>query len=377
MLNVSIMGDSLSTYEGYNPEGYAVFYDTAHLAQNGMNNVKDTWWAQVILALGGQLCVNNSYSGSRVSGKSFPAACCLERIESLQTKLVQPDVILVYIGVNDWGNGVAVSGKGLKGLLLSDVLCFSDAYLKMLSTMKEHYPHARIICGTLMRSCIRGEEWDFPERYGGISLEEYNNVIRKISLRQGCELADISSIGLLYETLDGTHATAKGHTTLADAWLCRIQAGFATWDGYLCNASGGKILQWRKGEKTQVQVLLKPDKNVFLEGFEKNWESSSVGEAQYLGMCRAVNDRATQKTMLKIKFLGYGAYEINDSIRVLMEEQRAVFLCDEQLIALLEMRGDEQEWSSNVGKPWCNMTIRNGVAEELQLGIMAFWYLKF
>ena len=44
---VSIIGDSISTYEGYNPSGYAVFYDQEMCARNGLKSVYDTWWAKV------------------------------------------------------------------------------------------------------------------------------------------------------------------------------------------------------------------------------------------------------------------------------------------------------------------------------------------
>ena len=73
MRMVSIVGDSVSTFEGYNPQGYAVFYDREMQVRNELNSVYDTWWAKVNQALHAFLCVNNSYSGSKVSGKVFPA----------------------------------------------------------------------------------------------------------------------------------------------------------------------------------------------------------------------------------------------------------------------------------------------------------------
>ena len=60
---VSILGDSISTYIGYNPRGYAVYYKDDKAYDNEINSVNDTWWKQVIDGLGGELCVNNSYSG--------------------------------------------------------------------------------------------------------------------------------------------------------------------------------------------------------------------------------------------------------------------------------------------------------------------------
>ncbi len=65
---ISILGDSISTYVGYNPYGYHVYYRDDRLYDNDITSVNDTWWKQVIDAIGGELCINNSYSGSCVAG---------------------------------------------------------------------------------------------------------------------------------------------------------------------------------------------------------------------------------------------------------------------------------------------------------------------
>ena len=78
---VSIMGDSISTYMGFNPKGYAVYYDENYQTQTHLTDVSLTWWHRVITNLGGTLCVNNSYSGSMVSGGKFPSGSSAERIE--------------------------------------------------------------------------------------------------------------------------------------------------------------------------------------------------------------------------------------------------------------------------------------------------------
>ncbi len=77
------MGDSISTFEGYNPKGYEVYYDRQCQIVNEMRNVEDTWWMQVLHAMDAILCVNNAYSGSMVSGKTFPSAISEERLEGL------------------------------------------------------------------------------------------------------------------------------------------------------------------------------------------------------------------------------------------------------------------------------------------------------
>lgn len=224
---ISIVGDSISTYEGFNPEGYAVFYDRETQQRNGLTSVYDTWWAKVNQALGGYLCVNNAYSGSRVTGRDFPAASSKQRTGALHTAQHMPDLILVYIGFNDFGSGAPVRRKGLHLFSKKDPDYFADAYCKMLSQIKANYPQATIVCATLMRSQIAANEhWVFPEQFALTYFEDYNQAIRQICRKENCYLADLSALNWRYETLDGTHPTKNGHDTLYKAWVyCLSQLG--------------------------------------------------------------------------------------------------------------------------------------------------------
>lgn len=218
MQQISIVGDSISTYEGYNPEGYAVFYNEEMRKVNGLTSVKDTWWTKVNQAMYAELCINNSYSGSTVTGKEFPAATSEKRLLNLHRGEIYPDVILFYIGFNDFGRGVPVLGKF--PYLDKSLHFFKHAYEKMISYVSQKYPQAKLVCGTLMCSKIEGDsQWIFPESYAGVKLEEYNHAIRKVCKKKKCYLADLSAQNVRYETLDGTHPTKKGHQTIANTWI--------------------------------------------------------------------------------------------------------------------------------------------------------------
>lgn len=217
---VSILGDSISTFEGYNPKGYSVYYDKELQELNQLHSVYDTWWSKVNQALQASLCVNNSYSGSKVCGKSFPAGESDERLCSLRTKEHTPDYIMVYMGFNDFGNGIKVYETDKLQDQYCESTCFEKAYDNMIKTIRSYYPGAAIICGTLMRTKIKDcNDWAFPEKYAGVGLEEYNDAIRKITHKNHCCLADVALAGGRYETLDGSHPTAQGHVTIADAWI--------------------------------------------------------------------------------------------------------------------------------------------------------------
>ena len=51
-LRVSILGDSYSTFQGYIPEGNAIWYGTekpySRNLENDVTRVDDTWWYQLI-----------------------------------------------------------------------------------------------------------------------------------------------------------------------------------------------------------------------------------------------------------------------------------------------------------------------------------------
>lgn len=229
MKYVSIIGGSISTYQNYNPDGYVVFYNYDKQVETKVYSVRDTWWTKFLLFLNGrekiapvQLLVNNSYSGSKVSGTGFPSASGDRRIAELSRDNLKPDIILAYIGFNDFGYGV-------------DILTFFEAYKRMLYKMRSVYPEAKIYCSTLVRTFIKdNESWVFPESFAGIPYEDYNEAIR-----QACEeykafndpqgggvfLVDLAGLQSndRMQTLDGTHPDYEGHKQLAELWIRSFQ----------------------------------------------------------------------------------------------------------------------------------------------------------
>ena len=211
----SILGDSISTLEGFNPRGYQVFYQGDHCVKNGVREMEDTWWGKVIAFLGGELLVNDSWSGSRVSrrpnqAEAFPSGVSTRRTGNLHIGSVKPDVILIHMGIYDWAAGIP-----LKDHENSDVV-FSGAYSRMLLTLRENYPAAEIWCCTLPESCISSvPDFVFPTSYGGTELTEYNRVIRDCVDRYGCKVIDLADYGVPYDTVDGTHPKLEGMDLLA------------------------------------------------------------------------------------------------------------------------------------------------------------------
>lgn len=216
----SILGDSISTLDGYNPQGYKVFYSEENCAKSGVINIHDTWWDKVISFFGGELLVNNSWSGSRVTklqvnDKLFPSGCSDERTSLLHIDSVIPDVIIVYLGTNDWAFG-AKQSDSTEGLGNDEHECFSCAYDIMLKKIKKNYPSADIWCCTLSETYMSSKPtFKFPHKYAGIHIEVYNEIIREVVYKNACRLIDLYNFHIPYDAVDGSHPTKDGMDTIA------------------------------------------------------------------------------------------------------------------------------------------------------------------
>lgn len=216
----SILGDSISTLAGYNPRGYKVFYGGEKSEQSGVKVMNDTWWGKVIDYFGGELLVNNSWSGSRVTKLPsnealFPSGCSDERTSSLHIGNIKPDVIIVYLGTNDWAFGVK-TGNDTRILGEDDNELFLWAYERMLRKLRNNYPDSEIWCCTLCETYVSARpNFKFPHKYAGIHIEEFNEIIRDVVRCNGCRLVDLYSYKMAYDSIDGSHPNNEGMNTIA------------------------------------------------------------------------------------------------------------------------------------------------------------------
>ena len=240
---VSVLGDSISTLKGWNPEGFAVFYEDGRDELAGLQGPQDTWWGKVISYLNGTLLVNGSWSGSMVQGQGYPAAWSPERIAALSCDGIAPDDILVFLGTNDYGWATAaaqacgrsfaapaclnledypesVAGAAPAGTLDG----FKDAYATMLHALREAYPQARVWCLTLLPGRVMGtphptHAWNLR----GINMRAYCDAILEVAEACGCTGLDVAGFGFDYESLEGTHPTNLGMNQIADMVVAAME----------------------------------------------------------------------------------------------------------------------------------------------------------
>ncbi len=249
----SIIGDSVSTFSGFVPPENRVYYEGSQIAATGVDDVGKTWWMRVIGQMGGVFLANASFSGSLTEGAGFPAACSPERVRQvLGPDGERPDVILCFMGINDFGWGGAhaqaegrspatphclnldevpqrVAGTAPAGALNG----FARAYGTMLDGLRSLCPDAEIWCMTLLPSRqtdAAGPSFCYQLR--GIHLDAYNDVIRQAAAERGMGVADVRALGFDYESIDGTHPTALGMEQIAAMTVSSMgHADFAAFRG--------------------------------------------------------------------------------------------------------------------------------------------------
>ena len=214
-LNISVLGDSISTYTGYSNNATdtnstigsnSVFYK----GSNGITSVNDTWWMQAVNHTGMKLLVNNSYSGDTVANSHSTRALQLHD-DTGSNDGTNPDVIAVYFGINDIKNGTTVS-------------TFKSNYTTMINNIRNKYKDAKIFVFTHV-----------PYKYTSASvpnpstevLEEFNDVIRDIAdATEECYLVDlyknsgITRDNFKYYMYDvGLHPNARGMDMITKTFI--------------------------------------------------------------------------------------------------------------------------------------------------------------
>ena len=210
--SIAFMGDSITTWQGYsnNASRYnSTLGNNCYYYRDGSCTdltVNDTWWMQTVNQLNLTLTANNSSSGSRVLGTGIDSHTTADQgYESRPYHLddntvsnnpggatVAPDIIVVYMGVNDAG-GTAGSFEAIDFSTLitenngayqyATPGNFAEAYAVMIHKIKTTYPNAELFLCNLPETPAK---WSRP-------VENHNPVIAKIAKYFGAHLVDFYS----------------------------------------------------------------------------------------------------------------------------------------------------------------------------------------
>lgn len=221
--SVSILGDSISTFEGYIPSGNRAYYNEA-----GGADVNMTWWKRTMNRCGLSLNVNNSYSGSRVSNtRDDGQDWGIEMAKHLDNGTA-PDVILIYMGINDYISKVPMGEYNGRGPIPTTDQTFRESYAQMLHNVLTTYPTAKVYACTLPPVERSTGDTSNPDKNGiGIYLTEFNEAIRELCRAFCVEVIELESCGLhqhngsIYmhdfdeETGGFVHPNSEGHRLIS------------------------------------------------------------------------------------------------------------------------------------------------------------------
>ena len=263
--NLSLMGDSISTFGGVTNNGAInstiAINDVYYSASAVYPDYSVTYWGTVKTLLEMDLCVINSWSGSKTYGSESKGWVdnMPERADQLHTDGgKQPDLIIVNMGINDiltspfgdlpailaaaddkqaafatWYTGVLATAATTGGTLTPGTT-WTDwfaAYALGIKIIKETYPNAEIYCMTLMES-YHGSGKDKSK------IDDADLCIRTIAEHFGAKLIDQQLNGhitkdncILYGRDPGVyalHPNLRGHKMMARCIIEELYRGLPT-----------------------------------------------------------------------------------------------------------------------------------------------------
>ena len=240
---LSILGDSISTYSNYSNGSAASTSNTTikngaiYYPRNGFDVTADsTWWKQTADALGMEILVNNSWSGScLLNTRSGTVGAYLDRCVQLHDNTGEnagqtPDVIAIFLGTNDYYTYPSTLGSFDSidfGALIketSDTVEYKapvtsmEAYAITLHKIKKAYPDAEVYCFTLLQ---RVNSQNQPSAF--------NADIIKLAEKYGASVVDLYNCGILSESAcftafmgDNLHPNNAGMDAISNAFISSL-----------------------------------------------------------------------------------------------------------------------------------------------------------
>lgn len=210
--NVLIMGDSYSTFAGHIPEGFGTWYPENDKCKTDVLDVSQTWWHQVICAMGANLVRNDSWSGSTIGYTGWNGIdnskdrSFIYRLRKLKEDgfFAQNEIHTVFVfgGTNDsWCD--APLGEAMEsGWEEKDLYCVLPAVSCYLQELKQTLPKANIYC--LFNNELKPEIED--------------------ALKTTCGKLGITTISFDQIDKENGHPTAQGMRDIKDQVLAAIAA---------------------------------------------------------------------------------------------------------------------------------------------------------
>ena len=254
---ISILGDSISTFSNYS-NGTAAQTTNSTIKDGAIyypNNIPEvtvdsTWWYQAAQALGMDILVNNSWSGSCLLNTRYGTVGayidrCVQLHDNTGDNAGQtPDIIAIFLGTNDYYNFASTLGSfetiDFNKLItnVNDVTTYGtpatamEAYTIILDKISKAYPKAEVYCMTML------------PRYNSSSQPTvFNEDIAQLAEKYGAFMVDLSNCGIFSDTTrfnlfmgDTLHPNNAGMDAMTNAFVSAVlknsamAAGQTTYD---------------------------------------------------------------------------------------------------------------------------------------------------
>ena len=187
--NIMIFGDSYSTFAGYIPQGYAVYYSEADCDNTDVRLVEETWWHRLCCDLSLNLVRNDSWSGSTLGNTGYSGDCSktssfIYRMEKLESENFfrenEIDTVFIFGCTNDsWANAPLGEIK-LNNFSKDDLFSVCPAIGYFIGRLKEILPEANIIflINTELKPQI-GEAVKAASKYFGTSYIAFETIDKR------------------------------------------------------------------------------------------------------------------------------------------------------------------------------------------------------
>ena len=209
---VSLLGDSITTYQGWTayPNNYE--YPKAS-SYPDFTSVTQTWWYQLIYQKmsSAVLEVNSSYCGTQIqdhASQGHPGYGFLQRYVDLGN----PDIILINGGTNDISRDLPMGSLDFSiPTEQLDTYQFAQAYDKLIRLVRERYPSALVLC-------ILGDRYFDGMKTSGAAATA---IVHEICTHYGVPYAEVNfgdqRSTCRYQNGSNVHPTPEGMSFMADA----------------------------------------------------------------------------------------------------------------------------------------------------------------
>ncbi len=154
--NVLLLGDSYSTFRGYVPEGYEVYYAEKLIRETDLTRVEQTWWYQILEETHWKLILNDSWCGAPIGYTGYDGEDCsktssfLHRLQELEDKgfFEKQEIhkVFVFGGTNDSWADAPLGQMKWEHWEEKDLYFVLPAISCLFHRLRKLLPQAQIYC---------------------------------------------------------------------------------------------------------------------------------------------------------------------------------------------------------------------------------------